>query len=104
MVAAGKDEAAGRLRLCYSSIGLGAHPHGQLIAGVIRMHDRNKVEVVVFALAADDGSVERAAFAASADHFVPLHGHPDPAAAMAAWDCDIAMYLDGYPLRQMFSS
>jgi tetratricopeptide (TPR) repeat protein len=87
-----------RLRLCYCSIGFGAHPHGQLIRGVIAAHDREKVEVVVLAFSDDDGSVERHDIAHSADHFVPLHAHSDPAIAMAQWDCDVALYLDGYLL------
>lgn len=86
----------GRLRLCYSSVGFGAHPHGQLIRGVLNLHDREKVEVVAFAFLDDDGSTERRDIARSVDHLVSLHAHSDPADVMAQWDCDVALYLDGY--------
>ena len=93
-----EETRRGRLRLCYSSIGFGAHPHGQLIRGVLHFHDREKVEVVAFAFSDDDGSTERHDIARSVDHLVLLHAHSDPAAAMAQWNCDVAVYLDGYLL------
>lgn len=86
------------MRLCYTSIGFGAHPHGQLIRGVFKGHDREKVEIVVFALSDDDSSLARQDIARHADHFVPLHAHHNPSTAMAQWGCDVALYLDGYLL------
>lgn len=93
-----KETREGRLRLCYCSIGFGQHPHGQLIRGVLHFHDQEKVEVVAFAFSDDDGSTEREDIARSVDHLVLLHAHSDPAAAMAQWKCDVAVYLDGYLL------
>jgi hypothetical protein len=65
---------------------------------VLHFHDREKVEVVAFAFSDDDGSTERHDIARSVDHLVLLHAHSDPAAAMAQWNCDVAVYLDGYLL------
>ena len=59
-----------RLRLCYTSLGFGSHPHGQLMRGVFAYHNRSHVEVVIFALSAHDGSVERSDIEANADHTV----------------------------------
>ena len=88
-----------RLRLCYASLGFGSHPHGQLMRGVFAFHNRSQVEVVVFALSAHDGSVERTDIETHADHTVELEHHPDPASVMQSWRCDVAFYLDGYVQR-----
>ena len=93
------QRSAGRLRLCYASLGFESHPHGQLMRGVFALHNRSLVEVVAFALSPDDGSEERRDIASTADHFVALDGHPSPGAAMRRWGCDIALYLDGYVMR-----
>jgi hypothetical protein len=89
----------GRLRLCYASLGFESHPHGQLTRGLFALHDRAKVQVVVFAFSADDGSAERADIAASAEHFVVLVHHPNPRAVMLSWQCGALIYLDGYIMR-----
>lgn len=54
------------------------------------------IQVVVFALSNNDGSAERADIEATADYFVNLWRHPDPAAAMRSWRCGAIVYLDGY--------
>jgi predicted O-linked N-acetylglucosamine transferase (SPINDLY family) len=68
--------------------------------GVFALHNRSRVEVVVFALSKDDGSAERRDIAESADHFVLLEpNHPSPRKEIMSWDCDILLYLDGYVMR-----
>lgn len=86
------------LRVGYVSSRFGPTPLIVATGGVYAAHDRRTVSVYAYALNPDDGSPERAAVAASADHFVDLSTHDDAAAAerIRADGIDVLVDLMGF--------
>lgn len=87
-----------RLRLGYLSPDLRNHPVAHLVTGVVKAHDRKRVEVFLYAygVPVEDGC--RAALRAAADHFVELSALDDAAAAarIHADGIDVLIDLAGY--------
>lgn len=63
-----------RIRVGYCSFDLRNHPVAHLTAELFGLHERAAFEVFVYSYGPDDGHPVRARIAASAEHFVDLHG------------------------------
>ena len=87
----------GRLRVGYLSSMLRDHPIGHVTEALFAAHDRARIEVHVFYLPQGPETSFTQAIAEGAEHFVVLPDTAeDMAAAIAARDIDILIYLDGY--------
>jgi len=88
----------GPIRIGYLSPYFRNHPTGLLAQSLFAWHDRERFEVVAYALGGDDGGPVRQKIAASCDRFVELDPLDDEAAAKKiAGDCiDILVDLMGY--------
>jgi protein O-GlcNAc transferase len=71
---AGARRTAPRIRVGYYSFDFRNHPVAHLTAELFSLHDRNAFEVFVYSYGPDDGHPARARIAASAEHFVDMHG------------------------------
>jgi protein O-GlcNAc transferase len=89
-----RPEAA-RLRVAYLSADLRDHAVGQLLAGVIECHDRERFETFAFSTSADDASTLRQRIVRSFEHFIDAAPWTDEiiAARMAELHIDIAVDL-----------
>jgi protein O-GlcNAc transferase len=71
---AGARRASPRIRVGYYSFDFRNHPVAHLTAELYGLHDRKDFEVFVYSYGPDDGHPARARIAASAEHFVDMHG------------------------------
>lgn len=87
-----------RLRIGYLSADFRRHPVGFVIPEVIERHDRSRLQVVGYSLAADDGSAIRRRLADAFDAFVDLENVSpvDAAERIRADGIDILIDLQGY--------
>lgn len=88
-----------RLRIGYLSYDLVKdHPVAHVIPQVIELHDRTRVEIFVYSMRPDDGSVIRQRLAGACEHFVDIGslGIESSAARIAQDDIDILIDLQGW--------
>jgi predicted O-linked N-acetylglucosamine transferase (SPINDLY family) len=71
---AGARRTAPRIRVGYYSFDFRNHPVAHLTAELYGQHDRKDFEIFVYSYGPDDGHPARARIAASAEHFVDMHG------------------------------
>ncbi len=91
-----KDTKGRRLRVGYLSELFRDHPVGHVTAPLFAAHDRARFEVHVFHRTAAPNPYTDA-IRKGAEHFIALPPAPkDMAAAIAARDLDILVYIDGY--------
>ena len=85
----------GRVRIGYVSADFRRHVMGDILAGVIEAHDRERFEITLFSLAPQDNAdAITARFRAASDAFVELAALDDDAAAQAIADRDIDLLID----------
>ncbi|HYF61116.1 MAG TPA: tetratricopeptide repeat protein, partial [Burkholderiaceae bacterium] len=91
----------GRLRIGYLSADFQQHATALLLAQVLELHDRERVEVRLYSTGADDGSPMRARLRAAGDAFVDLVGVGDAEAAQRIRDDGVELLVDlkGYTLN-----
>jgi predicted O-linked N-acetylglucosamine transferase (SPINDLY family) len=85
------------VRVGYLSADFREHATAYLIAEVLELHDRARVEVLLFSYGPDDGSAMRARLVRAADRFVDLRGSDDDEAARSirAAGIDVLVDLNG---------
>ena len=91
--------ASGRIRVGYLSFDFRkSHPVAGVIPRVFELHDRSRVEVFGYSLAADDGSKDRRRLVAACEHFVELRelGIEATAQRIADDGIDILVDLQGW--------
>lgn len=93
-------ERTGRLRIGYLSPNFGEHPTGHLLAPILEAHDRDRIEIFLYATMDRSGDPPPypARLRAAADHWRDLAGLDDPsmAALIAADRLHILVDLGGY--------
>ena len=89
--------AGRRLRVGYLSSDFREHPTARLILGVLRHHDRSKVEVFMYCSGWDDGSELRKSVEACCDHVHSVASLSDSEAAdlMRSHGIDVLVELNG---------
>jgi predicted O-linked N-acetylglucosamine transferase (SPINDLY family) len=87
-----------RIRVAYISPDFRNHPTGMLARSLFAWHDRNRFEVIAYALGGDDHSELRQQIVDGCDQFIDLDSLDDDAAArrMANDSIDILVDLVGY--------
>ncbi|KAA3670561.1 protein O-GlcNAc transferase, partial [Paragonimus westermani] len=88
-----------RLKIGYVSSDFCNHPTSHLMQSIPGFHDRTKVEVFCYSLAADDGTNFRAKVANEAEHFIDLSGiqcHGRAADKIASDGIHILLNMNGY--------
>lgn len=88
----------GKLRIGYFSTDFREHPVATLIVGVLEKHDRERFEIIGFALNREDSSAMRQRMKAACDEFFDISGMTDEQAVALAREAalDIAVDLNGY--------
>merc|ERR1712038_1877009 len=66
------NNSGGRLRIGYVSSDFGNHPTSHLMQSIPGLHDRSKVEIFCYSLAADDSTTFRQKIGREAEHFIDL--------------------------------
>lgn len=86
-----------RLRVGYLSSDYRDHPTSRLLMGLLRHHDRTRVEVFLYCSGWDDGSALRKAVLAQAEHFCSVGELSDEQAAQRIRDdgIDVLVELNG---------
>jgi len=89
-----------RLRIGYFSSDFYAHATAYLLAEVLELHDRSRLEVFAYSYGPEDNSPMRARLRAACEHFVDLARDPDDVAAdrIRVDDLDVLIDLKGYTL------
>ena len=87
-----------KIRIGYVSGEFGEQATAHLMAGLYECHDRGRFEVVAIDNGKSDNSVMRKRLENAFDHFVPIAGLPDDAAArkIREEEIDILVNLNGY--------
>jgi protein O-GlcNAc transferase len=87
-----------RARIGYMTSDFYEHPVGYLLAEVMELHDRNRIEVFAYSYGPDDHSATRARYCAAAEHFIDISRTPDDVAVerIEADDLDLLIDLHGY--------
>src|SRR5271169_4806286 len=87
-----------RLRIGYLSADFGYHPVGFLTRSIYALHDRQRLEVICYALAGDDGSDNFRAIASGCDQMIDARALSleQLAQRIAADSIDILVDLNGY--------
>ena len=87
-----------RPRVAYVSADFHSHATAVLMAGLVELHDRQRLECVAISTGPDDGSPMRRRLQAGFEHFVDASHWSD--AAIARWmrdtKIDVAIDLEGY--------
>lgn len=91
---AGRPPRTGRVRIGYLSGDLCMHAVGLLTAELFELHDRSRFEVYAFCWSREDGTPLRARLRAAMDHYIPLAGLDDDAAARRIAECGIDILID----------
>jgi len=68
--------SGGRLRIGYVSSDFGNHPTSHLMQSIPGLHDRSRVEIFCYSLAADDNTTFRQKISRTAEHFIDLSQIP----------------------------
>lgn len=86
-----------RLRVGYLSSDYREHPTARLLMGLLRHHDRSRVEVFLYCSGWDDGSALRRAVQEQAEHCCSVSGLSDAQAAQRIRDdgIDVLVELNG---------
>ncbi len=86
-----------RIRLGYYSADFHRHATGHLIAGLLELHDRSKVEVIAFSFGPDTGDEMQRRLMAGCDRFIDVRDRSDReiAALSRELQIDIAIDLKG---------
>jgi len=92
--AAGARYGHARLRIGYLSSNFNLHAVSMLIAELLELHDRQRVEVFAFSWSPEDGSPMLERIRAAVDHFVDITAHTDDAAAQAIRAAEIDVLID----------
>ena len=92
------EKKSARIRVGYLSSDLREHALGYLLTEVFGLHDRSKVEVFGYYCGPESQDPLHGSFKASFDHWVPINGMDDAAAArrMAEDGIQILVDLNGY--------
>lgn len=85
---------SGRLRIGYLSSDLREHAVGHLIAEIFELHARDTVEIFAYYCGPEARDPMHAKFKASVDHWVPISGLDDAAAARRIADDGIQILVD----------
>lgn len=90
-----------RVRIGYLSNDLQTHATALLIAQILELHDRSRVEVRLYSYGPDDGSEMRRRLAAAGDAFVDVCGLSDRETAQRIRDDGVEILVDlkGYTLH-----
>jgi len=90
-----------RIRLGYLAADFRRHPLFDVFQPILKLHDRQAFEIILFSTGPDDGSAERKRLIELADCFVDLQHLDDKARAgrIAAESPDILVDLSGYTLH-----
>ncbi|MFM1988938.1 MAG: hypothetical protein RJA99_1895 [Pseudomonadota bacterium] len=93
--------APARVRVGYLSNDFQTHATALLIAQVLELHDRSRVEVRLYSYGADDGSAMRRRLLAAGDAFVDVSGLSDRETAQRIRDDGVEILVDlkGYTLH-----
>ncbi len=83
-----------RLRVGYLSSNFNLHAVSMLIAELLELHDRQRVEVFAFSWSPQDGSPMLARIRAAVDHFVDITTVSDEQAAQLIRDAEIDVLVD----------
>jgi predicted O-linked N-acetylglucosamine transferase (SPINDLY family) len=83
-----------RLRIGYLSSDFGSHAVSILIAELLELHDREKVEVYGFCWTKEDGTPLRARMIAAMDHHIRIGALNDQQAAKCIRDYEIDILID----------
>ncbi len=94
MVPADRRYGHDRIRIGYLSSDLSMHAVSLLTVQLFEKHDRSKVEVHAFCWSKEDGTPFRARVRAAFDHFHPIGGMTDEAAARLIADREIDVLVD----------
>ncbi|HYH43378.1 MAG TPA: hypothetical protein VD867_15505, partial [Burkholderiales bacterium] len=89
---------ARRLRVGYFSSDFQEHAAAYLLAEVLELHDRSRLEVFAYSYGPDDGSPMRARIRTAVEHFVDIAWEADDAAVkrIRADELDVLVDLKGY--------
>ncbi len=90
-------KSSGKIRVGYLSTDFRDHPVGRLLPELFARHDRDKINVIGYALGVEDAGVLRGRIRQACDSFVDLHQMPDLEAArrIQADGIDILVDLTG---------
>jgi predicted O-linked N-acetylglucosamine transferase (SPINDLY family) len=90
-----------RIRLGYLAADFRCHPLFDVFLPILKLHDRQAFEIILFSTGPDDGSAERKRLIELADCFVDLQHLDDKARAarIAGESPDILVDLSGYTLH-----
>lgn len=93
----GQAKRQGKIKIGYLSGDLHMHAVGLLSVELLELHDRERFEVYAFSWSRDDGTPLRARIRRAIDHYVPIGGLDDTAAAklIAQAGIDILVDLQG---------
>ena len=99
-VAAALPPTRARLRIGYLSSDFYEHATAYLLAEVLELHDRNRVEIFAYSYGPEDHSPMRARLRQACEHFVDIARDPDDVAARRIRDdaLDILIDLKGYTM------
>lgn len=94
----GEQYSHKRPRVAYVSADFHSHATAALMAGLVELHDRERLECFAISLGHDDGSAMRRRLQAGFEHFVDASRWSD--ASIAQWmrnaEIDVAIDLKGY--------
>ncbi|MCA1938591.1 MAG: tetratricopeptide repeat protein [Dechloromonas sp.] len=96
-----RPAAPDRIRLAYLAADFRNHPLFDILMPILKLHDRQRFEILLFSTGPDDGSVERERLVGQADRFIDLSQLDDDAKAgrIVAEAPDIIVDLSGYTLH-----
>lgn len=92
-----ESKPSGKIRVGYLSTDFRDHPVGRLLPELFARHDRDKIEVIGYALGVEDAGVLRGRIRQACNSFIDLHHMPDAEAArrIQADGIDILVDLTG---------
>lgn len=83
-----------KIKIGYCSSDFCLHPVSMLMVEVLELHDRDRFEVFGFCWSRDDGSALRTRVVDAFDHYIPIHGLSDEAAAKKIRELEIDILID----------
>lgn len=90
----GQAKRQGKIKIGYLSGDLHMHAVGLLSVELLELHDRERFEVYAFSWSRDDGTPLRARIRRAVDHYVPIGGLDDTAAAKLIAEAGIDILVD----------
>jgi predicted O-linked N-acetylglucosamine transferase (SPINDLY family) len=90
-----------RIRIGYVSADYHSHPTMHLMAGLFRLHDRERFEITAYSIGADDKSAYRRQAVADADRFIDIRDEGVVESAQRIFDdgIDILVDLKGFTIE-----